>query len=53
MIDWNVQVKFIIELIVAPIYIKPVHSSVSYQQALCQKYDRRGRQLPSRYGPLV
>ena len=39
--------------IIAPICIKPVHSSLSYQQAIHQKYDRRGRELPSGYGPLV
>ena len=36
-----------------PIQIKPVHSSISYQQATYQKYDRRGRESPSGYGALV
>ena len=35
-----------------PIQIKPVHSSVSYQWAIYQKYDRRGHESPSGYGPL-
>ena len=39
--------------IVAPIKIKPVHSSLSYQQAIYHNDDRRGRQLPSGNGPLV
>ena len=34
------------------IKIKPVHSSVSYQQATYQKNDRRGQESPSGYGPL-
>ena len=29
-----------------------MHSSLSYQQATYQKYDRRGHELPSGYGPL-
>ena len=29
-----------------PIQIKQVHSSVSYQQATYQKYDRRGHESP-------
>ena len=37
--------------IVAPIKIKDVHSSVSYQQATRQKYDRHGHESPSGYGP--
>ena len=36
--------------VVAPIQIKPVHSSVSYQQATNQKYDRCGHESPSGYG---
>ena len=36
-----------------PIQIKHVHSSVSYQHATYQKYDRRGHELPSGYGPSV
>ena len=35
-----------------PIQIKPVHFNISYQQATYQKYDRRGRELPSGYGAL-
>ena len=35
-----------------PIQIKPVHSSVPYQQATLQKYDRRCYESPSGYGPL-
>ena len=38
--------------IVAPIQIKHVHFSVSYQQATNQKYDRRAHESPSGYGPL-
>ena len=38
--------------IVAPIQIKHIHSSVSYQQATHQKYDRCCDELPSGYGPL-
>ena len=38
--------------IVAPIQIKHIHSSISYQQATHQKYDRCGDELPSGYGPL-
>ena len=33
-------------------YIKPIHSNVSYQQAIYHKYDRRSPQSPSGYGPL-
>ena len=36
-----------------PIEIKPVHSSISYQQATYQRYDRRVRESPSGYGALV
>ena len=39
--------------IVAPFHIKHVHSSVSYQWQIYQKYDQRGRELPSGYGALV
>ena len=38
--------------IVAPIQIKHVHSSVSYQQAINPIYDRHVYELPSGYGPL-
>ena len=38
--------------IAVPIQIKHVHSSVSYQQATYQKYDRRYHESPSGYGPL-
>ena len=38
--------------IVAPI-VEHVHSSVSYQRAIYQNYDRRGRESPSGYGSLV
>ena len=34
----------------APIQIKHVHSSLSYQQATYQKYDRRGQESSSGYG---
>ena len=37
--------------IVVPIQIKHVHSSVSYHWAIYQKYDRRGHESPSGYGP--
>ena len=30
-----------------------VHYSLSYQQAIYQKYDQRGHELPSGYGPLT
>ena len=33
------------------IQIKHVHSSVPYQEATYQKYDRRGHESPSGYGP--
>ena len=36
-----------------PIQIKPVYSSVSYQQATYQKYNQRGHESPSGYGPLL
>ena len=42
----------IIWAIIASIQIKHVHSSLSYQQATYQKYDRRGHKSPSGYGPL-
>ena len=35
-----------------PIQIKPVHYSISYQQATYQIYDRRGCESPSGYGAL-
>ena len=38
--------------IVAPIQIKVVHSSLSYQQATYQTYDRRSQESPSGYCPL-
>ena len=37
--------------ITVPIQIKLVHSSVSYQQATYQKYNRRAHESPSGYGP--
>ena len=43
----------IIWAIIAPIQIKPVHSSLSYQQATYQKYGRCGHKSPSGYGPLL
>ena len=36
--------------IVALIYIKHVHFSLSYQQVIYPKYDRLGRESPSGYG---
>ena len=36
-----------------PIKIKHVHSSIPYQQATYQKYDRRGQESPGGYGPLI
>ena len=54
---WNVQVGF--ESVAdrpenqPPIQIKPVHSSISYQQATYQKYDRHGHESPSGYGALL
>ena len=44
-------VQPIVALIVAPIQIKHVHSSVSYQWPIYEKYDRHGHALPSGYGP--
>ena len=38
--------------IVAPIHIKHVHSSVSYQWEIYQKYDQRGCASPSGCGAL-
>ena len=38
--------------IVPPFHTKHVHSSVSYQWATYQKYDRRGHESPNGYGPL-
>ena len=32
--------------------IKHVYSRVSYQQEICQRYNRRGRESPSGYRPL-
>ena len=43
----------ILWVIIAQIQIKDVHSTVSYQQATHQKYDRHGRDSPSGYDPLV
>ena len=43
----------IIWAIVAPVHIKPVHSSVSYQWVMYQKYDRHGHELLSGYGTLL
>ena len=40
------------EAICVPIKIKHVHSSMPYQQAIHPKYDRRGHESPSGYGPL-
>ena len=42
----------IVSPIVPLIQIKHVHSSVSYQRATYQRYDRCGFRLPSGYGPL-
>ena len=42
----------IVPTIVPPIQIKHVHSSFSYQQAIYQKYNRRGNESPSGYGAL-
>ena len=38
--------------IVAPIRVKHVHSSVSYQWEINTKYDRCGYESPNGYGPL-
>ena len=43
----------IVSPIVPTIQIKHVHSSVSYQRATYQRYDRHGPESPSGYGPLV
>ena len=54
---FDLQNQLYNQLIVAPfialIHIKHVYSSVSYQKAIYQKYDRRGHKLPSGYGPYV
>ena len=42
----------IVAPIVSAIQIKHVHSSVSYQWAIYQKYHLRGRESPSGYGAL-
>ena len=53
MFDMNRRYNWpIVAPIVAPIHIKHVQSSVSYQWAIYQKYDRRGHASPSGYGPL-
>ena len=39
--------------IVLPIQIKHVHSSVSYQWVIYQKYNRHGHASPSGYGPFA
>ena len=38
--------------ILVPIQIKPEYSNISYQQAIYQRYNRRGCESPSVYGPL-
>ena len=43
----------IVAPIVAPIHIKHVHSSLSYQLTTYPKSDWRGRESPSGYGPLL
>ena len=43
----------IIPPIEAPIQIKHVHSSVSYQWAIYQRYDKHGSESPSRSGMSV
>ena len=50
--QWTDCLK-ILWAIVALIHIKPVYSSVSYEQATNPKYDRRGHKSPSGYGPLL
>ena len=49
---FNLNRRPILWAIVVPIQIKHVYSSVSYQQANHQKYDRRGHESPSRVWPL-
>ena len=39
--------------IVPSIPIKRVHSSVSYEWAICKKYNRRGHASHGGYGPLL
>ena len=39
--------------IVVLIHIKHEHSSVSYRWAIYRKYDRRGHESASGYGPLA
>ena len=53
MFDLNRQYnRPIVALIVAPIQIKHVHSGVSYQWVIYEKYDRRGNASPCGYGLL-
>ena len=45
--------RLILRAVIAPIQIKDVHSSVSYQKATHKKYDQHGHESPSGYGPLA
>ena len=49
---FNMNNRPIVAVIVSPIQIKHVHSSVSYQWAIYQEYNRRCHESPSGYGPL-
>ena len=49
---FNVNQPFVVPIVV-PIHIKHVHFSVSYQWVIYQKFDWRGHESPSGYGPLL
>ena len=51
MFDLQLEQKYYDWPILAPIHIKHVNSCVSYQCAIYIKYDRRGHESPSGYGP--
>ena len=52
MYRFDLNQRPILWAIIALIQINLVHSSVSYQQATYQKYDRHAHESPSGYGPL-
>ena len=49
---FDVNRRPILWAILLPIQIKHVHSSISYQQAIYQRYNLRGCESPSGYVPL-
>ena len=53
--NWRYNQPFVAPIasaIVPPIHIKHVHASVSYQLAIYQKHNRRGREMPTGYEAL-